>query len=217
MIAADRKGELASKFSRKNLPAVAAITMLVLFFGVLSMGFQLVASRLLAPYYGSSILVWAWLISVFLLAFSIGSIMGGVITGLSDLTRRRMIGVAIAACILGFALNVFFATRLLNWLETSLQSINGGIVLSCFCLFFMPIAALSSFIPQCVALCTRHGLSAGFSSGLIYGVSTAGNILGVIITAFFLVPRFRVSTILQAWLVLACLAVMTLWPMVRSK
>ena len=50
--------------------------------GILSMGFQLLGSRLLNPHFGSSIIVWAWLISTFLAAFSAGSILGGWISNL---------------------------------------------------------------------------------------------------------------------------------------
>ena len=204
------------KSNREDITVFVTIGILVLVFGVLSMGFQLVASRLLAPYYGSSILVWAWLISVFLLAFSVGSIFGGIITGFSNSRRRAMITLLMIACVTGFAINVFFARPLLDLLETLFQSDTAGIVLSCFTLFFAPIAALSGLIPECVAVCGRHGLTAGLAAGVIYGISTIGNIAGVIITAFCLVPRFPVSVILHAWLALSCLSVASLWFVVRS-
>ena len=55
------------------LPVFYAV---VITLGILSMGFQLLASRLLSPHFGSSIIVWAWLISTFLAAFSLGSMLG---------------------------------------------------------------------------------------------------------------------------------------------
>ena len=49
--------------------------LIVVVLGVLSMGFQMLASRLLSPHYGSTIVEWVWLISTFLAAFSTGSIL----------------------------------------------------------------------------------------------------------------------------------------------
>src|SRR5215204_2242219 len=66
-----------------------AFYLVVITLGILSMGFQLLASRLLNPHFGSSIIVWAWLISTFLAAFSIGSMVGGWISNLSLEGRKR--------------------------------------------------------------------------------------------------------------------------------
>ena len=60
----------------------------------------------------------------------------------------------------------------------------------------MPVLVLSSFGPQCVQYLATPGTAPGKASGLIYGVSTLGNIAGVMLTAFALIPHFRVSTLL---------------------
>ena len=60
-----------------------AFYLVVMTLGILSMGFQLLASRLLNPHFGSSIIVWAWLILTFLAAFSAGSMVGGWISNLA--------------------------------------------------------------------------------------------------------------------------------------
>ena len=66
-----------------------AFYVVVITLGILSMGFQLLASRLLNPHFGSSISVWAWLISTFLAAFSAGSMIGGWLSNLAPAPRRR--------------------------------------------------------------------------------------------------------------------------------
>jgi predicted membrane-bound spermidine synthase len=72
-----------------QVTSVAFYTVVSATLGVLSMGFQFAASRLLNPHFGSSIIVWAWLISTFLAAFSIGSMLGGWISNLPTAARRR--------------------------------------------------------------------------------------------------------------------------------
>lgn len=55
-----------------------AIVSAALLQGFLSMGFQLVATRVVAPYFGASLIVWAFVISTFLAAFSLGAFLGGL-------------------------------------------------------------------------------------------------------------------------------------------
>ena len=72
--------EVTSPGGPSTVPArvmLFAFYLVVTTLGILSMGFQLLASRLLNPHFGSSIIVWAWLISTFLAAFSAGSMVGG--------------------------------------------------------------------------------------------------------------------------------------------
>jgi hypothetical protein len=52
---------------------------------------------------------------------------------------------------------------------------------------------------------TRRG--AGAVSGVIYGTSTLGNITGVLVTAFLLVPKFATSELLVAWFVVSIVCV----------
>src|SRR5215212_3007090 len=75
-----------------------AFHLVVVTLGILSMGFQLLASRLLSPYFGSAIDVWACLISTFLASFSVGSMLGGCISNLGQpqRTRWQMGGAAVA-------------------------------------------------------------------------------------------------------------------------
>ena len=87
---------------------------LVVILGVLSMGFQLLASRLLNPHFGSSIIVWAWLISTFLAAFSLGSILGGWISNATRIWRHRAQTVVATTGLCALALTACFwrASRL---------------------------------------------------------------------------------------------------------
>jgi len=80
-----------------NLNIWIALTLSV-YQGFISMGFQLVGSRLLYPYFGSSVIVWAFLISTFLAAFSIGSIMGGLLTRLPFNVKNRAVVTLVFIC-----------------------------------------------------------------------------------------------------------------------
>jgi hypothetical protein len=196
--------------------SLLAFHVVVLTLGVLSMGFQLLASRMLNPHFGSSIIVWAWLISTFLAAFSLGSVLGGWISSLAPARRYRAqwIGAALAVATLAFA--AALGRPVLDRIEIAFPEMSTALLVSCLSLFFLPVTALSSFGPQCVQWLASRGAPPGKASGVVYGVSTLGNIAGVMLTAFALIPNFRVSTLLYGWLAVAVVSLASLVRLLRA-
>lgn len=194
-----------------------AFYLVVIILGILSMGFQLLASRLLNPHFGSSIIVWAWLISTFLAAFSLGSMLGGWISNLAPAARRRgqLIGAAVAVLTLGLA--AVGGRAALAWIEVRFEEMSVALLVACVGIFFLPVTALSTFGPQCVQYLAGRGTPPGKASGVVYGVSTLGNIAGVMLTAFVLIPHFRVSTLLYLWLVVALVSLAGLVRLLRTS
>lgn len=79
-----------------------------------------------------------------------------------------------------------------------------GQFVACMCLFFIPVTALAAFSPLAAEyLSSKFDYEAGYSSGMVYGVSTFGNIAGVLGTAFFLIPSYVLSSLIFAWAVMA--------------
>jgi hypothetical protein len=195
--------------------ALSAFYTVVVTLGILSMGFQLLASRLLSPYFGSAIDVWACLISTFLAAFSVGAMLGGWISNLPFVSRRRwQIGWATIA-VLTLAVTAMWGRGLVDWIAITLEPGKTPVLLSCVVLFFFPVLSLSSFTPQCVQYLATRGTPPGKASGLVYGVSTLGNIAGVMLTAFVLIPHARVSTLLYVWLAVAIVSLAALLRLLR--
>jgi hypothetical protein len=184
--------------------------------GILSMGFQLLGSRLLNPHFGSSIIVWAWLISAFLAAFSLGSMLGGWISCQPRLRRSRLQVAAALLGVLTLGFTAFFGRAALDQIEIAFLDPGTGLLVSCLGLFFVPVTMLSSFGPQCVQYLTARGTSPGAASGAIYGISTIGNIAGVMLTALALIPHIRVSTLLYLWLVVALISLAGLISILRT-
>ncbi len=201
-----------------------AFHFLVVVLGVLSMGFQLLGSRLLAPHFGSSIIVWAWLISTFLLSFSLGSMLGGWISSRERDRQAKLQLVVAVLAIAGFAFTAFFGNPVLEKIEIGFPAPdtgNGiptaGLFVSCLGLFFLPVTMLSAFGPQCVQFLATRGTPPGAASGTVYGVSTVGNIGGVMLTAFALIPHLRVSLLLYVWLAVAVISLAALLLLLRTN
>ena len=167
--------------------------------GFLSMGFQLVATRLLAPFFGSTLFVWSFVISTFLAAFSVGAIAGGL---LSQLPAKRLMTNLIGLILVGLAGYFITATQghaILQRVDAGLDNAFLALGLSCVLLFFFPVACLSALLPIFTEALVGAGSRGGMSTGVVYGVSTLGNITGVMVTAFVLIPSFATSTILLGW------------------
>ena len=64
-------------------------------------------------------------------------------------------------------------------------------------------ARLSAVLPVFTEVLVRKGGGGGASTGTIYGVSTLGNISGVMVTTFLLIPHFPTSTLLILWMAAA--------------
>ncbi len=197
--------------------SLLAFYVVVVTLGILSMGFQLLASRLLSPHFGSSIIVWAWLISTFLAAFSTGSMAGGWISNLAPERRHRAQVIGAVLAVASLALTAAFGRPILDRIEVAFLDVSMALLVSCLGLFFVPVTALSSFGPQCVQYLATRGTPPGKASGIVYGASTLGNIAGVMLTAFALIPHFRVSTLLYGWLVVAVLSLAALLRLLRAS
>jgi len=192
---------------------------LVFLAGVLSMGFQIVASRELSPVFGSSIIVWSFLISTFLVAFSLGSFIGGLFCHPDRTVPVRVWAAISAIAVLAFSVNTFLREPVLSTIETNIESLNLGVAVACLVLFLPPVLAMSSLHPLAVQLHAQltHKAS-GRSSGTVYGISTLGNIAGVMLTALVLVPNIAVSTILYLWSLFALvLCVFFCWLVSASR
>ena len=190
---------------------------LVVLLGILSMGFQLLASRMLNPFFGSSLLVWSWLISTFLAAFSLGSIIGGWISNAPLRQRERSQWIVGTIAVGSLAFTAFLGRAMLGQIEIVFTEITSGLLVACLALFFLPVTTLSSFGPQCVQYLASRGTPPGKASGLIYGVSTLGNIAGVMLTAFVLIPHLPVSTLLYLWLGVSLVNLTALIFLLRSS
>ena len=140
---------------------IAIFYTLVVLLGILSMGFQLLASRLLNPFFGSSLIVWAWLISTFLAAFSVGSILGGWISNAPAPQRVRAQWMAGAVAVGSLAFTAFFGRAVLGQIELAFAEITTGLLVACLGLFFLPVTTLSSFGPQCVQFLAGRGTPPG--------------------------------------------------------
>jgi hypothetical protein len=195
---------------------------IVLFFlvfclGMLSMGLQLVASRVLAPFFGTSIFVWASLITTFLAAFSTGSFIGGAVSGRPSPVQGKIMASVMGVCSAALLFNSLSCYAVCDWLDLRIENLPLKLMITCLLLYFVPITAFSTITPVSVAYYNRHGKSAGRAAGLLNGVSTLGNIAGVLTAALVLIPTFGVHSLLHLWWISSICIQFPLWFVLYSS
>lgn len=179
----------------------AALVFVLVFVGGFSvMAIEMLGGRLLAPYFGSSIYVWGSIISIFMLALSLGYLLGGRLSIHAPSLRR--LGVIFLGCALCCLPMVLGADALMQWVFARVYDVRYGSLLAAAGLFFLPTTAMGVISPYAIRLLVLNTEQSGQIAGKLYFTSTAGSALGVLATSFYLVLWFEVNSIL---LVLAAL------------
>lgn len=176
---------------QRGLRAYLVVT--VSFTGAIVMLVEILAVRIIAPYFGSSIFVWTAVISVTLLSLALGYFLGGKA---ADRTRPDL---ALYWCILlsGAYLFLSFIIRRPVLEMASGFGLRLGALFSSACLFCLPLCLLGAVSPLAVKAYARRLETIGSGVGLLYFFSTAGSFLGTLFTGFLLLPYLGVSVLLS--------------------
>lgn len=158
--------------------------------GASTLGAEIAAARLMAPYFGASTIVWANTIGVVLVALSIGYWFGGRIADIYP-HMRGLCSMAMGAAIL-LAVVPFVAQPLFGVAVDALDEISAGaFVGSLFAVLFLiavPVILLGAVAPYAIRLSIPDVEHSGSIAGRLYAVSTAGSLLGTWLAALLLIP-----------------------------
>jgi spermidine synthase len=188
--------------------------------GMASLGVELAASRLLAPYFGTSLPVWANLIGLILIYLTAGYYLGGHWADRDPRSETLYRIVAIA----GFSVGIlpFVAAPVLSLAVPALAAYDLGLGLESFAgtllLFALPVTLMGCVTPFAIRIQSHEIRNVGTTAGSLFALSTLGSILGVYITVFGLIPSLGTRrTFLSFSLVLLLLAVWGIWRQVGFR
>jgi hypothetical protein len=192
--------------------AAALVVADVATLGFITLGFEMIASRILTPMFGGDIYTWATIISIVVAGLMTGYFIGGT-------AADRAPNFAFAAAIkLGAAVYIAAVWMLIGGgLESFLAGIAddttarfvGGVIVC-----FPPLVILGMYSPLAVRLLLRDSGDAGTISGGLFAISSAGNIAGTLVTTFILIPAIGTRTItggFAAFLVFSGLVSLAAW------
>ncbi|RYD54840.1 MAG: hypothetical protein EOP56_17890 [Sphingobacteriales bacterium] len=151
---------------------------------------ELAGGKMLAPYYGTSLYVWASTLAITLGGLTLGYYLGGEWSKKDLAARRkklfRTIAVASALVVIMPVWANFIMERTLD------MNFLTGLVMSQLMFLFPPILGMGIVSPLLISLLGENNNS-GKAAGLVYAVSTLGGVIATLLTGFFLVPVLGIA------------------------
>ncbi len=162
--------------------------------GALIMVLEMVGARVMAPYLGTSVIVWTSLIGVVLACLACGAWLGGRIADktLSFATLGRILAGAGAGC----ALTAFGHRFMGIAVSESIGNIYLAAVVAALGLFAFPAVLFGMVSPYIIRLRLADLATSGATVGRLYALSTAGSIVGTFLGGFVLISFFSSTHIL---------------------
>lgn len=183
--------------------------------GALVMIFEIIGSRILAPYIGTSTYIWTSLIGVILASLSVGYWAGG------RLADRRPDAKILASVIFTagglISLTVLIKDILLSMIASAAIGIEFKALVAALLLFAPASVCLGFVTPFAVRLKMTNIETTGQTVGRLYALSTVGSIVGTFAAGFFLIPF--VGSVRTLYLIAGCLLILSLClvPLAISK
>ena len=168
------------------------LAVLVVAAGVSSLGLEMTTLTLLAPYLGTTQVVWATVIGFTLVCLAAGYVLGGRLA--DRWNDGRLLSALVAAAGLTTALVPVLARPVLFWVlvEPGFVRMGQGLILSLLATS-VPLVLLGTVSPFAVKLALRRIDDAGRTSGLLFALSTLGSLLGTFLPVLILTPLLGVS------------------------
>src|SRR5918995_1750289 len=184
--------DIIDEHSRTARRVASAPLLRVLVFagGFASIGVELTASRLLAPFFGSSTFIWASLIGLTLAFLSLGYFLGGRLADRRPEPDVLYAVTAVAAVAIGTI--PFVSQPLLTGSLEAFREFNAGAfygsLAGTLLLLAPPVTLLGFISPFAIRLQLPDVASAGKTAGSLYALSTIGSISGSFIPVLVLIP-----------------------------
>lgn len=165
--------------------ATGLVYLIAAWSGFFVMAVELLGGRLLAPSFGGGIYLWGAIITVFMLALSIGYLIGGRYS-MHAPSLGRLGGILVLAAVTTLPM-LFFGAVLLDSVSGHIDDPRFGSLTAAAALFFVPTVFSGMVSPYAVRLLVPDRASSGRHAGQLYFVSTFGSAAGTLATSFYFV------------------------------
>lgn len=167
------------------------------FSGMSVMAVELGASRLLAPYFSSSQIVWTIIIGTIMIAMALGNVYGGKSADKDpdpDRLYRRILIAAVwiaAIPVAGKYLIILISGLLVLAVDTNFLILAAFV--SCMVIFVFPLFLLGTVTPSLVKYSVKSLDVSGETVGMLGAMNTIGSILGTFLPTFVTIPSVGTS------------------------
>ncbi|MCE5280955.1 MAG: fused MFS/spermidine synthase [Deltaproteobacteria bacterium] len=182
----------------------AVFVLLLVTFGAVVMGLEILSSNLMSPYFGGSIYIWGSIISSFMVHFSIGYVLGGWLS--RRLPRVWLLALGLVVCSLWVLMIPAIYKPVCEWVSDGIVDVRVGSLIAMNVIFLVPVSIMAMVSPYIIGITASWQRQSGLTAGMVLFISTVGSFAGTNITAFYLISLFPVSRIVTG-LGILCLVV----------
>lgn len=162
------------------------------FSGMSVMAVELGASRLLAPYFSSSQIVWTIIIGTIMIAMALGNIYGGKSADKNPdpdkLYARILVAAVWIAAIPFFGKFVILGISALLVVTVNINFLIWAAFITCMVVFVFPLFLLGTVTPSLVKYTVDSLDDSGKTVGTLGAFNTIGSIIGTFIPTFVSIP-----------------------------
>jgi spermidine synthase len=169
-----------------------SIYIISFFEGAAVMATELCGSKLISPYFGSSLSVWATVIAITLGSLAAGYFYGGRLSLKDDKTKFLFIILLASAVYMGL---MPLITNLFGPIAIGFP-FTIAVITSALLLLFIPMFLMGAASPLIISIQTVLGSESGRVSGLVYSISTLGGIISTFLCGFVFIPGLGINTTL---------------------
>jgi len=157
--------------------------------GTAVMAIELLAARMLAPYFGSSLFVWAAVIGTTLLSLALGYYIGGRLADRYTKIETIHWVLLIAS---GFLMSMHYISQLFTFafVETDMRI---AIVVVSILLALPPLLFLGMVPTLLIRFLTANVNDAGATTGRVFAISSASGIIALPLLGFLVIPEFGLT------------------------
>jgi spermidine synthase len=184
-----KRSKVSSKKSKSTKPVRRSIYLFAVLEGATVMAVELLAARMIAPYFGSSLYVWATVIGFTLLALAIGYFAGGVIADKYGGPDTLLWVLVVASAFL------MLMPVSSQWLTIAFVNItpSAAVVLVSLILILPPLLFLGMVPTFLIRKLSARADSAGSNTGVVYTISSASGIVALPVFGFLVIPRYGLT------------------------
>lgn len=157
--------------------------------GAAVMAVELLSARMLAPYFGASLFVWATVIGLTLISLAIGYYAGGKIAD-KHIVLNTLHWVLLGAAV--FLICMHFSAQYLTIalqglkLQTALLLVSGWLIIP-------PLVLLGMVPTLVIRYFTKHTTDAGQTTGNVFTLSSLAGIVTLFLLGFYIIPQFGLT------------------------
>ena len=193
--------------------------LLIFVCGFVSLGVEISAARLLAPFYGTSQIVWMNVIGLILIYLAVGYHVGGRVA--DRWPQRAVLLTLIQVAALAVAAIPVLASPILLRSLSAFAELKFGMLIGSFfgvlSLFSIPVILLGCVSPFVIRLETLDAARSGRTTGSVLAISTLGSFLGTCVPVLVLIPAWGTRATFVFFSVLLLVLTALGWSLLRKQ